>query len=53
VKQAVEVLILCVYCNCIRISLRDLSSSALLVVLVTYLHTSLYRDVVFKITEEV
>jgi len=25
VKQAVEVLILCFYCNCICISLRDLS----------------------------
>jgi len=41
VKQAVEVLILCFYCNCVCISFRDLSSSTLLAVLVTYLHTYL------------
>jgi len=39
VKQSVEVLILCFYCNCVCISIRDLSSSTLLAVLVTYLHT--------------
>jgi len=40
VKQAVAVLVLCFYCNCACISLRNLSSSTLLAVLVTYLHTN-------------
>jgi len=33
------VLIVCFYCNCVCISLRDLYSSILLAVLITYLHT--------------
>jgi len=39
VKQAVEVLVLRFYSNCICISLRDLSSSTLLAVSVIDLHT--------------
>jgi len=36
-------LVLCFYCNCVCISLRDLSSSTLLAVLVTYLHMYIWK----------
>jgi len=39
--EVVEVLILCFYCNCVCISLRDLSSSILLGIYYTWSKTYL------------
>jgi len=49
VKQAVEVLVLYFYCNCVCISLRDPSSSTLFAVLVTYLHSHLEQNVLSSV----